>query len=47
MTTNGKRLGELLLKAAVVTKRQLQKAIDIKESGDKRKLGEILIDLDY
>ena len=47
MTTNGKRLGELLLHAGVITKRQLQKAIDIKNEGDERRLGEILIDLDY
>ena len=47
MATNGKRLGELLLHADIVTKRQLQKAIDIKEDGDKRRIGEILIDLDY
>ena len=47
MVSNGKRLGELLLHADIVTKRQLQKAIDIKEDGDKRRIGEILIDLDY
>ena len=47
MATNGKRLGELLLHADIVTKRQLQKAIDIKENGDDRRIGEILIDLDY
>ena len=47
MATNGKRLGDLLLHADIVTKRQLQKAIDIKEDGDKRRIGEILIDLDY
>ena len=47
MASIGKRLGELLLHADIVTKRQLQKAIDIKEDGDKRRIGEILIDLDY
>jgi hypothetical protein len=47
MISNGKRLGDLLLHADIVTKRQLQKAIDIKEDGDKRRIGEILIDLDY
>ena len=47
MISNGKRLGELLLHADIVTKRQLQKAIDIKENGDERRIGEILIDLDY
>ena len=47
MISNGKRLGDLLLHAGIVTKRQLQKAIDIKESGDERRIGEILVDLDY
>ena len=47
MIQNGKRLGELLLHADVVTKRQLQKAVDIKDGGDERRIGEILIDLDY
>jgi type IV pilus assembly protein PilB len=44
---NGKKLGEILLEEDVLTKRQLQKALDIQQSGDKRKLGEILIDLGY
>jgi len=47
MVTNGKRLGDLLLSAGVITKRQLAKAIQCQSSGDKRKLGEILIDLHY
>ena len=38
MATNGKRLGELLLHADIVTKRQLQKAIDIKEDGENVEL---------
>ena len=42
-----KRLGELLLEEDVLTKRQLQKALDLQKSGDKRKIGEILIDLGY
>ena len=47
MTSNGKRLGELLLHADVITKRQFAKAIQRQQRGDKRKLGEILIDLHY
>ena len=47
MGTNGKRLGELLLHADAITKRQLAKAIQRQQTGDTRKLGEILIDLDY
>ena len=47
MVTNGKRLGDLLLNAGVITKRQLAKAIQRQTTGDKRKLGEILIDLHY
>ena len=42
-----KRLGELLLEEDVLTKRQLQKALDIQKNGDNRKIGEILIDLGY
>ena len=44
---NGKRLGEILLEEDVLTKRQLQKALDIQNNGDGRKLGEILIELGY
>ena len=44
---NGKRLGELLLEEDVLTRRQLNKALDIQKGGDKRKLGEILFDLGY
>ena len=47
MSSNGKRLGDLLLSAGVITKRQLAKAIQRQAAGDKRKLGEILIDLQY
>ena len=47
MATNGKRLGDLLLHAGVITKRQLQKAIDLQKGGDKRKIGEILIELGF
>jgi hypothetical protein len=42
---NGKRLGELLMEADVITKRQLAKAIQKQVQGDDRKLGDILIEL--
>ena len=45
MADNGKRLGELLMEADVITKRQLAKAIQKQVQGDDRKLGDILIDL--
>ena len=41
------RLGEILLEANVLTKRQLSKALAMQEVGDKRRLGEILVDLGY
>ncbi len=44
---NGKKLGELLLHGDVLTKRQLNKAIAMQQSGDARKLGEILVELGY
>ena len=47
MTTNGDRLGQLLCDADLITKRQLAKAIQKQVQGDKRKLGEILIELSY
>ena len=47
MTKNGDRLGQLLCDADVITKRQLAKAIQRQVAGDKRKLGEILIELSY
>ena len=47
MVKNGQRLGELLLEADVVTKRQLAKAIQKQIKGDKRKLGDILIEMNY
>ena len=43
----GKRLGEILLEEDVLTKRQLNKALDLQKSGDNRKIGEILIELGY
>jgi len=42
---NGQRLGELLMEADVITKRQLAKAIQKQVQGDDRKLGDILIEL--
>ena len=45
MAENGKRLGELLMEADVITKRQLAKAIQKQVQGDDRKLGDILIEL--
>ena len=47
MQFNGKRLGEILLEGDVLTKRQLNKALAMQETGDNRKLGEILVDLGY
>ena len=47
MAQNGQRLGEMLLEADVITKRQLAKACQIQVRGDSRKLGDILIELGY
>ena len=47
MANNGQRLGELLMGADVITRRQLAKAIQKQIKGDKRKLGDILIELNY
>ena len=44
---NGKRLGHLLLESDVITKRQLAKAVQKQLKGDNRKLGEILVGLEY
>ena len=44
---NGNRLGEILLEADVLTKRQLNKALAMQAAGNSRKLGEILIELKY
>ena len=40
-------LGDVLLEANVLNKRQLSRALAMQEAGDKRKLGEILVDLGY
>ena len=45
MAMNGKRLGDILLEEDVLTRRQLNKALAKQEAGDKRKIGEILIEL--
>ena len=47
MAKNGQRLGDLLMEADIITKRQLAKAIQKQIKGDKRKLGDILIGLNY
>jgi hypothetical protein len=44
---SGKKLGDILLEGDVLTKRQLNKALALQETGDNRKLGEILVDLGY
>ena len=44
---NGTKLGEILLEADVLTKRQLKKVLVLQEAGDKRRLGEILIEQGY
>ena len=44
---NESKLGHLLLDADVITKRQLAQAVQKQVSGDKRKIGEILIDMEY
>ena len=47
MVNNGKKLGDILLEGDAITKRQLNKALAMQETGDGRKLGEILVDLEY
>ena len=47
MAQNGQRLGQILCDADVITKRQLAKALQKQIQGDKRKLGEILVELNY
>jgi len=47
MARNGERLGNLLMDADIITKRQLAKAIQIQTQGDNRKLGEIFVELGY
>ena len=47
MVVNGRKLGDILLEANVLTKRQLSRALAMQETGDKRKIGEILVELGY
>ena len=47
MAINGQKLGELLMDADIITKRQLAKACQKQVAGDKRKIGEILVELGY
>jgi len=47
MAMNGKRLGNLLMDADIITKRQLAQACQKQVNGDKRKLGEILVEMGY
>ena len=47
MAKNGQRLGEPLLEADVITRRQLAKACQKQVQGDKRKLGDILVEMGY
>ena len=47
MAKNGQRLGELLLEADVITRRQLAKSCQKQVQGDKKKLGDILIEMGY
>ena len=47
MANNGQRLGQILCDADIITKRQLAKAVQKQVQGDKRRLGEILIELGF
>ena len=47
MADNGQRLGQILCDADIITKRQLAKAVQKQVQGDKRRLGEILTELNY
>jgi len=41
------KIGKLLCDEDIITKRQLNKALQVQVKGDKRTLGEILVDLNY
>ena len=45
MAMNGDKLGKLLMDADIITKRQLAKAVQKQVNGDKRKIGEILVEM--
>ena len=47
MADNGQRLGQILCDADIITKRQLAKAVQKQVQGDKRRLGEILIEMGF
>ena len=47
MAMNGQKLGELLMDADIITKRQLAKAVQKQANGDKRKIGEILVEMNF
>jgi hypothetical protein len=47
MAINGQKLGELLMDADIITKRQLAQAVQKQVKGDSRKLGEILVEMGY
>ena len=41
------KIGKLLCDEDIITKRQLNKALQAQIKGDKRTLGEILVDMNY
>ena len=41
------KIGKLLCDGDIITKRQLNKALQAQIKGDKRTLGEILVDMNY
>ena len=45
--SDGIKLGQLLCDADIITKRQLNQALQLQVKGDKRTLGEILVDKDF
>lgn len=47
MAMNGEKLGKLLMDADIITKRQLAQACQKQVKGDKRRLGEILVEMGY
>ena len=47
MAMNGDKLGKLLMDADIITKRQLAKSVQKQAQGDKRKIGEILVEMNF
>ena len=41
------KIGKLLCDEDIITKRQLNKALEVQVKGDKRTIGEILVDLGF